>query len=131
MQGHRMRHDGRLGNAEAQHRAGQAAARRMLVPAQRRVQHSCEGDHWNGYPRAYYLRDIVQAQLALDDAAGAARTAQTITTPDYRARALQATGQVRDQGQGGITANGGFSSQALNWLTFTPLNVWLGAVSVV
>ena len=85
--------------AEAQHRAGQAAsARRTLVTAQRRVQHFYEGDHWNGYPRAYYLLDIVQAQLALGDAAGAAQTAQTITTPDYRPRALQATGQVQDRG---------------------------------
>lgn len=81
--------------AEAQHQAGQTeAAYRTLVTAQRRVQHFYEGDHWNGYPRANYLLDIVQAQVALGDAAGAAQTAQTITTPDYRIQALQATGQV-------------------------------------
>jgi hypothetical protein len=81
--------------AEAQHQASQMeAARRTLVSAQRRIQHFYEGDHWNGYPRAYYLLEVVQAQLALGDAIGAAQTAQTITTPDYRARALQATGQV-------------------------------------
>lgn len=77
--------------AKAQHQAGQvAAAWRTLVTAQRRIQHFYEGDHWNGYPRAYYLLDIVQGQLALGDASGAAQTAQTITTPHYRAQALQA-----------------------------------------
>lgn len=81
--------------AEAQHRAGQIeAAWRTLVTAQRQVQHFYEGGHWNGYPRAYYLLDLVQAQLALGDAAGAAQTALTMTTPDYRARAFQATGQI-------------------------------------
>lgn len=81
--------------AKAQHRAGQvAAAHRTLVTAQQRIQHFYEGDHWNGYPRANYLLDIVQAQLAVGDAAGAAQTAQTITTPDYRIQALKATGQL-------------------------------------
>ena len=81
--------------AEAQYQAGlMAAAHRTLVTAQRRVQHFYEGDHWNGYPRANYLLDIVQAQLAVDDAFGAAQTAQTITAPDYRIQALQATGQL-------------------------------------
>lgn len=48
--------------AEAQYQAGQTpAAHRTLVTAQRRIQHFYEGDHWNGYPRANYLLDIVQA----------------------------------------------------------------------
>ncbi len=81
--------------AEAQHRASQTAvARRTLVTAQRQIQHFYEGDHWNEYPRANYLLDIVQARLALSDAAGAAQTAQTITTPDYRTQAIQARRQL-------------------------------------
>lgn len=72
--------------AEAQRQAGQvAAARRTLATAQRQVQQFYEGDHWNGYPRAHYLLDLVHAQVAIGDPAGASQTAQLIYRPEYQA----------------------------------------------
>ena len=79
--------------AAAQAQAGNdEAARQTLVAAQQHLQTWSEGDSRMGYPRAYYLAELVRAQLAIGDRAGAEQTAQTITVPEYRARALQAVG---------------------------------------
>lgn len=82
--------------AQAQHQAGQvAAARRTLATAQRQVQQFYEGDHWNGYPRAYYLLDLMRAQVAIGDTAGAAQAAQLIDRPEYQRQALRAVAEHR------------------------------------
>lgn len=76
--------------AEAQHRAGQSgAAHQTLSTAQRQVQQFYKGDHWNGYPRATYLLDLVRAQVAVGDVAGATRTAQLIDRPEEHGQALR------------------------------------------
>ena len=81
--------------AQAQHQAGQAvAARRTLTAARRQVQQFYEGDHWNGYPRAYYLLDLVRAQVAINDPAGAAQTTELIDRPEEQGQALRLIGGV-------------------------------------
>lgn len=77
--------------AEAQVRAGAAAeARQTLEAAQQQVQTWGEGGPKMGYPRDYYLRDIVEAQISIGDLAAANQTAQTIALPEYREQALRA-----------------------------------------
>lgn len=81
--------------AAAQAQAGaDEAARQTLVAAQQHLQTWSEGDSRMGYPRAYYLAELVRAQLAIGDRTGAQQTAQTITVPEYQARALQVVGQA-------------------------------------
>ena len=76
--------------AEAQQRAGQEeAARRTLRTAQRRSRHLEEGDSKNGYPRAYYLTRIAEAQVQLHDPASAATTLASITPEQQRQEAVQ------------------------------------------
>lgn len=76
--------------AEAQRQAGQEdAARRTLRPAQRRSWHLYEGDSKNGYPRAYYLTLIAEAQVQLHDPASAANTLASITPQQQRQEAMQ------------------------------------------
>lgn len=76
--------------AEAQQRAGQGdAARRTLRTAQRRIRHFYEGDIKNGYPRAYYLTLVAEAQVQLHDPANAATTLASITPAAQREEARQ------------------------------------------
>lgn len=76
--------------AEAQLQAGAASeARQTLTAAQQHLQTWSDGDHWNGYPREEALCEIVQAQLRIGDVSGATHTAEGITRPEYRSRALQ------------------------------------------
>lgn len=77
--------------AEAQQQAGHAeAARYTLVQARERAQGFDKGDMKNGYFRSYYLTNIVEAQLRLDDVAGATQTAQLIDEPEYQDQAARA-----------------------------------------
>ena len=81
--------------AQAQQQAGQAvAARRTLTVARRQVQQFDKGDHWNGYIRSYYLLEIVRAQVAIDDPAGAAQTTELIDRPEEQGQALRLIGGV-------------------------------------
>lgn len=77
---------------EAQQQAGHVeAARHGLVQAREYAEGFDEGDMKNGYPRSYYLADIVKAQLSLEDVAGATQTAQLIDRTEYQAaRAIEA-----------------------------------------
>jgi len=77
--------------AEAQHQAGSVeAARHTLTRARESAENFYEGDMKNGYPRSYYLSDLVKAQLRLDDVAGATHTAQLIDRAEYQSPAFRA-----------------------------------------
>jgi len=88
-----------LAIAEAQHARGDnEAAQQTLRTLQQQVQQWGEGDSRTGYPRAYYLLEVVQAQLRVGDVAGATQTAQLITIAEYWQRAEQALAQGQNGG---------------------------------
>jgi hypothetical protein len=85
--------------AETQHACGElAAAYQTLRQAQQHVLPWDEGDNRMGYPRAYYLLELVRAQLRLGDEKGATQTAQAITIADYQRQARQALAQAQNGG---------------------------------
>jgi hypothetical protein len=76
--------------AQAQQAASQLdAARRTLRTAQRHIQHFYEGDIKIGYPRAYYLTLVAEAQVQLHDLTSAATTLASITPTQERELAMK------------------------------------------
>jgi hypothetical protein len=75
---------------QAQQQASQLdAARRTLRTAQRHIQHFYEGDIKIGYPRAYYLTLVAEAQVQLHDLTSAAATLASITPIQEREQAMK------------------------------------------
>jgi hypothetical protein len=87
--------------AETQHARGELdAAHQTLREAQQHLLPWDEGDSRMGYPRAYYLLELVRAQIRLGDVAGATLTAQAITIADYQRQAQQALAPAPAQNGG-------------------------------